>query len=87
MPMPSLEKILKVQKRFQSDDFASVACREWLDVRGFGQVFAFKAEDKWRRCFCRGERSCIYSYGYELGSYRYYEHANYEERQFRTWCV
>ncbi|MEC0230017.1 type I-C CRISPR-associated protein Cas7/Csd2 [Paenibacillus alba] len=38
-----LEKILK-SKTVSSDDFARIACREWLDVRGFGQVFAFKAD-------------------------------------------
>lgn len=38
-----LEKILK-SKTSSSDDFAQVACREWLDVRSFGQVFAFKAD-------------------------------------------
>lgn len=38
-----LSKILK-SKTTSSDEFAKVACREWLDVRSFGQVFAFKAE-------------------------------------------
>ncbi|XID91068.1 type I-C CRISPR-associated protein Cas7/Csd2 [Paenibacillaceae bacterium WGS1546] len=38
-----LEKILKA-KNVSSDEFAGVACREWIDVRSFGQVFAFKAE-------------------------------------------
>lgn len=38
-----LEKILK-SKSVSADDFARVACAEWLDVRSFGQVFAFKAD-------------------------------------------
>lgn len=38
-----LEKILKA-KNVSSDEFANVACQQWLDVRSFGQVFAFKAE-------------------------------------------
>ncbi|AJY75567.1 type I-C CRISPR-associated protein Cas7/Csd2 [Paenibacillus beijingensis] len=38
-----LEKILK-SKSGSSDEFSSIACREWLDVRSFGQVFAFKAD-------------------------------------------
>ncbi|MEW9701842.1 type I-C CRISPR-associated protein Cas7/Csd2 [Paenibacillus sp. SI8] len=38
-----LEKILK-SKTGSSDEFASIACREWLDVRSFGQVFAFKGD-------------------------------------------
>ncbi|MGG1553025.1 type I-C CRISPR-associated protein Cas7/Csd2 [Paenibacillus ferrarius] len=40
---PELEKLLK-SKNVSSDDFASVACQTWLDVRSFGQVFAFKAD-------------------------------------------
>jgi len=38
-----LEKILK-SKTGSSEAFASIACQEWLDVRSFGQVFAFKAD-------------------------------------------
>ncbi|MDE3838813.1 type I-C CRISPR-associated protein Cas7/Csd2 [Bacillus methanolicus] len=38
---PKLEKILKSKDR-SSDDFAAIACKEWIDVRSFGQVFAFK---------------------------------------------
>ena len=38
-----LEKILK-SKTSSSDEFAHIACREWLDVRSFGQVFAFKGD-------------------------------------------
>ncbi|MFC7677838.1 type I-C CRISPR-associated protein Cas7/Csd2 [Paenibacillus sp. GCM10028914] len=38
---PDLSKILK-SKTGSNDEFASVACREWIDVRSFGQVFAFK---------------------------------------------
>lgn len=29
-----------------SDEYAEQACREWIDVRTFGQVFAFKKRDK-----------------------------------------
>lgn len=36
-----LSQILK-SKNSSSDDFAKVACQEWIDVRSFGQVFAFK---------------------------------------------
>lgn len=38
-----LEKILK-SKTVSGDDFTGVASREWLDVRCFGQVFAFKGD-------------------------------------------
>ncbi|QHT63226.1 type I-C CRISPR-associated protein Cas7/Csd2 [Paenibacillus lycopersici] len=38
-----LEKLLK-SKNVSSEEFANVACREWMDVRSFGQVFAFKAD-------------------------------------------
>ncbi|RNB61476.1 type I-C CRISPR-associated protein Cas7/Csd2 [Brevibacillus gelatini] len=40
---PELEKVLKT-KNVSSDEFARIACQEWIDVRSFGQVFAFKAE-------------------------------------------
>lgn len=36
-----LNEILK-SKKSSNDDFATVACEEWIDVRSFGQVFAFK---------------------------------------------
>jgi CRISPR-associated protein Csd2 len=29
-----------------SDDYARQACEKWIDVRSFGQVFAFKSSDK-----------------------------------------
>jgi CRISPR-associated protein Csd2 len=38
---PTLEKILK-SKDSSADEFAKTACEEWIDVRSFGQVFAFK---------------------------------------------
>lgn len=40
---PELSGILK-SKAGSSEDFARVACLEWIDVRSFGQVFAFKAD-------------------------------------------
>lgn len=40
-----LDKILK-SKDNSGGEFASIACKEWIDVRGFGQVFAFKATGK-----------------------------------------
>lgn len=36
-----LGKMFK-SKEISSDQFAEVACNEWIDVRSFGQVFAFK---------------------------------------------
>ncbi|MBH5316963.1 type I-C CRISPR-associated protein Cas7/Csd2 [Paenibacillus sp. GSMTC-2017] len=38
-----LGKILK-SKTGSSDEFAQIACQEWIDVRSFGQVFAFKSD-------------------------------------------
>ncbi|GKU76526.1 type I-C CRISPR-associated protein Cas7/Csd2 [Paenibacillus sp. L3-i20] len=38
-----LGKILK-SKTGSSDEFAQIACLEWIDVRSFGQVFAFKSD-------------------------------------------
>lgn len=40
-----LNKILKAKKS-SGDDFAWAACQEWIDVRSFGQVFAFKGGAK-----------------------------------------
>lgn len=40
-----LEKILK-SKDSSGDMFAMIACKEWIDVRSFGQVFAFKGTGK-----------------------------------------
>jgi CRISPR-associated protein Csd2 len=37
----ALQKILK-SKNSSSDEFAAIACEQWIDVRSFGQVFAFK---------------------------------------------
>ncbi|MCR6098125.1 type I-C CRISPR-associated protein Cas7/Csd2 [Salipaludibacillus agaradhaerens] len=38
---PELVKMLKA-KNASSDEFATITCQQWLDVRAFGQVFAFK---------------------------------------------
>lgn len=37
----TLDKIMK-DKKSTSEEFATIACEEWIDVRSFGQVFAFK---------------------------------------------
>ncbi len=42
---PELNKIIK-SKSGSDDEFAKIACREWIDVRSFGQVFAFKGPSK-----------------------------------------
>ncbi|OLN22429.1 type I-C CRISPR-associated protein Cas7/Csd2 [Domibacillus antri] len=39
---PELLKIMKAKKA-SPDEFAAAACKEWIDVRSFGQVFAFKS--------------------------------------------
>jgi CRISPR-associated protein Csd2 len=41
---PELAKMLKA-KNPPTDEFAEIACREWTDVRSFGQVFAFKGSE------------------------------------------
>jgi CRISPR-associated protein Csd2 len=41
---PELAKLLKA-KNPSSDEFARIACQEWIDVRSFGQVFAFKGNE------------------------------------------
>lgn len=42
---PELEKLLK-SKDNSAEMFATIACNEWIDVRSFGQVFAFKGKGK-----------------------------------------
>lgn len=39
---PELAPIFK-SKNASGDEFARAACKQWIDVRSFGQVFAFKA--------------------------------------------
>ena len=36
-----LKAILSKNKNPDRDQFSQAACREWIDVRAFGQVFAF----------------------------------------------
>lgn len=33
------------KKKANRDRFSGIACRQWIDVRAFGQVFAFKGEE------------------------------------------
>ena len=44
--MNEQKDLLKAQKEGKKDDFAKMACEKWLDVRSFGQVFAFKGKKK-----------------------------------------
>lgn len=38
-------KAISKGKNTNRDEFAKVACEEWIDVRSFGQVFAFKGDE------------------------------------------
>nr|WP_295971213.1 type I-C CRISPR-associated protein Cas7/Csd2 [uncultured Bacillus sp.] len=38
---PELQKLSKSKKN-SKEEFAAIACESWIDVRSFGQVFAFK---------------------------------------------
>lgn len=40
-----LNKEIKKKKNADRDLCAQLACKEWIDVRSFGQVFAFKGEN------------------------------------------
>ena len=40
------EKLVEAAKSGNRDNYAKVACKEWFDVRAFGQVFAFKDSKK-----------------------------------------
>lgn len=39
------EELKKLMKNKDGDAFAQKACETWMDVRSFGQVFAFKAKE------------------------------------------
>ena len=41
----SIEEIKEAEKKKDDKKFAETACRTWIDVRSFGQVFAFKGVD------------------------------------------
>lgn len=40
------EELKKAESAKDNDKFAALACERWIDVRAFGQVFAFKAKGK-----------------------------------------
>lgn len=40
-----LKKEIDKKAKADRDKCAEIACREWIDVRGFGQVFAFKGSE------------------------------------------
>lgn len=40
-----LNEEIRKKKKADRDLCAQIACREWIDVRSFGQVFAFKGDD------------------------------------------
>lgn len=42
---PALKSEMDKKKGGDREKFAQAACKEWLDVRAFGQVFAFKNSD------------------------------------------
>lgn len=42
---PELKAVLSKSKNPDRDQFRQIACRQWIDVRAFGQVFAFKGEN------------------------------------------
>ncbi len=39
------ERIASLDKKSSSDEIADTACKEWFDVRAFGQVLAFKGKN------------------------------------------
>ena len=40
------QELMIAEKNKDREEYANVACRSWIDVRSFGQVFAFKSEKK-----------------------------------------
>lgn len=41
----SVEELKKADKAKDSETYARIACEKWMDVRSFGQVFAFKGSE------------------------------------------
>lgn len=41
----SVEELKNAEKAKDSETYAKIACEKWIDVRSFGQVFAFKGSD------------------------------------------
>jgi CRISPR-associated protein Csd2 len=41
----SIEELKKAEKAKDNEAFAKIACETWMDVRSFGQVFAFQGND------------------------------------------
>lgn len=39
------DNIPELKKEKDEDEYAKIACQSWLDVRSFGQVFAFKGQN------------------------------------------
>lgn len=42
---PELKKEMDKKKNADKDRCSEIACKEWIDVRSFGQVFAFKGHE------------------------------------------
>lgn len=40
------KEMLKMQKEGKKEEFSRMACEQWMDVRSFGQVFAFSGKKK-----------------------------------------
>ncbi|MBP2058984.1 Cas7 group CRISPR-associated protein Csh2 [Lactobacillus colini] len=40
----SVTELKAASKAKDEDEYAKIACEKWIDVRGFGQVFAFKGD-------------------------------------------
>lgn len=41
----SVDELKKAEKDKDSETYAKIACEKWIDVRSFGQVFAFKGSN------------------------------------------
>gem|GEM_PF-6300570 len=81
---PAMDKPLKMKDKEQGRTriFAEEACKAWIDVRSFGQVFALKEAKKQRRCcLCRCEGARDTSYGSQSRSCHHHGYTDHEERQ------
>jgi CRISPR-associated protein Csd2 len=41
----SVAELKEAEKKKDNEEYARIACEKWIDVRSFGQVFAFKGKD------------------------------------------
>ncbi len=77
------EGVLKNVNLKDDKKYREAACKQWIDVRAFGQVFAYKGAGDDAGVFDRYSRPCFYSSGIfgGSGSRSCHKHTDYQKRQ------